>query len=344
MSMITIVGGGLAGLSLGIALKKRGFGATVHEALAYPRHRVCGEFICGVSKTSLQDLGVCDALRDARLLRTTAWFRGGECLYRAPLPVPALGISRYALDQRLADTFREAGGMLRTRERFGPKNGGGDVPEPPGVVWTAGRQVVRSEWIGLKMHALDLETRADLELHLGDHAYAGVSAVEDGRVNVCGLFRKRRGVRARKPDLLPAYLEASGLTHLAGRLRSGEPDPASACGIDSVDFTRTFDPPSRCYLGDTYSAIPPFTGNGMSMAFECAADALDPLARWLESRIAWPEAVGEIRASLHRRFRSRLTVARALHPFIYKPAGQSMLAIFAKARLLPFRTLFQMTH
>ena len=42
---VRIAGGGLAGLSLGVALARRGVEVEVQEALAYPRHRVCGEFV-----------------------------------------------------------------------------------------------------------------------------------------------------------------------------------------------------------------------------------------------------------------------------------------------------------
>ena len=55
---ITIAGGGLAGLSLGIALQSRGVHVTIHEASTYPRHRVCGEFISGVSEETLGTLGI----------------------------------------------------------------------------------------------------------------------------------------------------------------------------------------------------------------------------------------------------------------------------------------------
>ncbi|HZI32692.1 MAG TPA: NAD(P)-binding protein, partial [Candidatus Binatia bacterium] len=44
---ITIVGGGLAGLTLGIGLRRRDVPVTILEAGEYPRHRVCGEFISG---------------------------------------------------------------------------------------------------------------------------------------------------------------------------------------------------------------------------------------------------------------------------------------------------------
>ena len=49
MREIEIVGGGLSGLSLGIYLRRRGVPVRILEAGAYPRHKVCGEFVCGVS-------------------------------------------------------------------------------------------------------------------------------------------------------------------------------------------------------------------------------------------------------------------------------------------------------
>ena len=45
MRAVTIIGGGLAGLTLGIGLRQRGVPVTISEAGDYPRHRVCGEFI-----------------------------------------------------------------------------------------------------------------------------------------------------------------------------------------------------------------------------------------------------------------------------------------------------------
>ena len=54
---IQIVGGGLAGLTLGIALRKSEIPVTIWEAGHYPRHRVCGEFISGRGLEVLDVLG-----------------------------------------------------------------------------------------------------------------------------------------------------------------------------------------------------------------------------------------------------------------------------------------------
>ena len=73
---ITIIGGGLAGLALGIGLRLRGIPVTVYEATHYPRHRVCGEFISGRGQQVLRELGLEDVLREAGAIpATTAMFR-----------------------------------------------------------------------------------------------------------------------------------------------------------------------------------------------------------------------------------------------------------------------------
>ena len=57
-AMVTIAGGGLAGLSLAAGLRLRGIPVEVHEAGSYPRHRVCGEFISGLGQHILERLGL----------------------------------------------------------------------------------------------------------------------------------------------------------------------------------------------------------------------------------------------------------------------------------------------
>ena len=66
MREIEIVGGGLSGLSLGIYLRKRGVPVRILEAGGYPRHKVCGEFVCGVSSDVLAEMGISDVFAKAR--------------------------------------------------------------------------------------------------------------------------------------------------------------------------------------------------------------------------------------------------------------------------------------
>ena len=73
--------------------------------------------------------------------------------------------------------------------------------------------------------------------------------------------------------------------------------------------------------------IPPVTGNGMSMAFESAAAATDPLAEYSEGRLSW-EACGREVANRHRRlFQRRLWRANWLHRGLFSRFGEPMLAL-----------------
>src|SRR5204862_7913249 len=62
---INIIGGGLAGLTLGIGLRRREIPVTLWETGAYPRHRVCGEFISGQGQEVLARLHLREKLIQA---------------------------------------------------------------------------------------------------------------------------------------------------------------------------------------------------------------------------------------------------------------------------------------
>ena len=115
---ITITGGGLTGLSLAIALRKNGIPAVLHEAGSYPRHRVCGEFISGISQSTLRTLGIGETLADAQQHRSVAWFSGNSLLRENLLPEPALAISRHLLDDRLRQLAEDAGVEIHTGSRM----------------------------------------------------------------------------------------------------------------------------------------------------------------------------------------------------------------------------------
>src|SRR6476646_4798086 len=162
---ITIIGGGLAGLTLGIGLRRRGIPVTVLEAGHYPRHRVCGEFISGCGQQSLASLGLLDPLRSGALQAgTAAFFPPGQS--NPPirrLEQKAICISRFRLDSILAETFRAAGGELRENTRV-------DLSDlDAGTIRASGRRAHPIEdgyaWFGVKIHARNLPLVADLEMH-----------------------------------------------------------------------------------------------------------------------------------------------------------------------------------
>src|SRR5450432_1511510 len=117
---IIIVGGGLAGLTLGIALRKKEIPVTVHEAGNYPRHRVCGEFISGRGLEILGALGLKEKFlaADAIEVRSSIFFSGNSKSPVRQFPAPALCLSRFVMDKLLADEFQKLGGELQTGARW----------------------------------------------------------------------------------------------------------------------------------------------------------------------------------------------------------------------------------
>ena len=230
--------------------------------------------MAGIDVTTLQRLGIAGHFHDVLHHRTTSWFRHGREVRRDQLPSPAYGISRYTLDARLADSFRALGGELTLGQRAKLKQ------SEPGLIWAAGRRRAQGGWLGIKCHCRGFPLQADLEVHLGSLGYAGASAVEDGWINVCGLFRVRSDLKCRKEDALLRYAEASGMESLADRLRSAPKREGSFTATAGMTFSRLWQLPDTPVIGDALSVIPPFTGNGMTMAFESAFLALNPLVKY----------------------------------------------------------------
>ena len=335
---IEIIGGGLAGLTLGIALRRRGVPVTVHEAGDYPRHRVCGEFITGLDRSTIEGLGLTTVLSDALRHEEVAWMTGGSTAHIQRLPSPALALSRHELDARLARQLVTHGGTLVTRSRIT------DTSTLPGRILATGRRrAADTGWIGLKVHVRGLSLIRDLEMHLGRQCYVGLTRIERDAVNVCGLFA-RRSIRAHGAPLLLKYLSAGGRSSLASRLSAAAVEADSFCAVAALGFDQGVDAREGIALGDAAAMIPPFTGNGMAMAFQSVETALPALLAYARGDLEWPAACRVTRIALRRRFRVRLASAGALHPFLLRPRRQRCFALLGRTRLLPFGSLYAALH
>jgi flavin-dependent dehydrogenase len=333
---ITIAGGGLAGLTLGIGLRRLGIPVAVWESGHYPRHRVCGEFISGNGSAVLERLGLRDLFKKAGAIEaSTAQFIAEK--NHSPvreLTGRALCLSRYAMDDLLAKEFQRLGGDLRENTRWNSR-------EIEGVVHAGGRRPRATErgwrWFGLKIHARGIALAADLEMHISPSGYVGVNRINDGEANVCGLFRARPGEA--QPESRLERLRGEPGSALRERLASAQFDERSFCAVAGLSL----EPQSAAEkeiipIGDALTMIPPVTGNGMSMAFESAEIAIAPLAAFSRGELGWNEVCAQIASDCDAAFAQRLAWARRLQWLMFSPLLRSGLG----SALLNSETLWRL--
>ena len=341
---ITIVGGGLAGLTLGIALRQRNVPVALWEAGHYPRHRVCGEFISGRGQASLVRLGLYDVIKQAGAImaRTVRFCTPAKAGRIRTLAQPALCLPRDKMDAMLAGNFRDLGGELREGRRWG------GAPDSEGVVLATGRrlQTVADgwRWFGLKTHVTGLALDADLEMHVSSRGYVGLCRQPGGIVNVCGLFRGKS---------TPAELAKGGRELLCGapgsllheQMSRATFVPDSFCAVAGINLKpQRAQLQGECRIGDALTMIPPMTGNGMSIAFESAELAVEPLVGWGRGEQAWGSTRQDVARQCDELLAVRLRWAAALQHLFMFPMLQGRLLAFVSRSDWLWRTMFSKTR
>lgn len=343
MKPITIVGGGLAGLALGIGLREHGIPVTVFEAGHYPRHRVCGEFISGQGRDELSKLNLESKMfaAGAQEAKTAAFFSPRIHGRPQALPRPALCLSRYVMDDLVAAEFVRQGGTLRQGQRWGE-------PFGEGVVRATGRRTAATSnewrWFGLKAHVRRIALAADLEVHLTPQGYVGLCCLNSDEVNICGLFRSRSAV----PDLSKTWctwLSGTEGSILHQRLAGADFLAESFCSVAGLQpIPQNSQDGSECRVGDAITMIPPLTGNGMSMAFESAALVTAPLTAYSRGEMSWRETCHTAARRCAHRFGRRLRWSGWLQGALFHPtAADPLIWLGTRCKGL-WRILFNRTR
>jgi flavin-dependent dehydrogenase len=341
---VTIIGGGLAGLTLGIGLRRRGVPAVILEAGRYPRHRVCGEFICGRGQEVLARLGLRELMfaAGATSAKTAAFFSEDRHSPIRQLEPPAWCLSRLVMDEALARHFRQAGGELHEDSHRSATDAG------EGIVCAKGRPVEPVEdgwrWFGVKVHARNLMLESDLEMHSFTGGYVGLCRLRDGVVNICGLFRKRVGSQGSLGGWRQ-MLSGARDSVLHRRLENMSCEQDSFCSVAGLALKpRKASGQGSLCIGDALTMIPPVTGNGMSMAFEAAEMAIGPVAAYSRGEVSWKQACRTFARACDAAFARRLAWARLLQWFMFAPLWRGNLGTFALQSRCLWRVMFAMTR
>ena len=339
-----IVGAGPAGSTLAALLARRGISTVLIDRDTFPRDKLCGEFLSYDALPILTPLGVTQALDERRVPGISVCrVIGRTTTYDFELPRAARGVSRLFLDDLLLRTAISSGTIDRTGWTATRISSGSVDVERDGQTSTITARVVIGAWgrwgrfdtqlsrhfvrdrthrnFGFKRHYRSGQPAAGtIALYSFDRGYLGVSPVEDGLTNICGL------------------VHASRLTGLKGRwdsfittIRSEEPpldemyarhEPAQEGFLSSEPVI--FRPRSPVVdgivmVGDASGVIDPLTGNGMAMAIQSALLAA-PFVTRLLTDAGRSSTERAYRSAHHRFFASRIRWSRGIAKLLSHPA------------------------
>lgn len=331
---LLILGGGPAGAAAAIALARHGRRATLIERQRETGDAICGGFLSWHSLSVLRGLGA-EKLRGATVARLRLFSPTG--MAEAPLPRPALGVSRHQLDSTLLDIAEGAGAgvergvTVREAEGSRLRLADGCELEAAHLLLASGKHDVRGHGrpraaddpaLGLRVRlgpgsGLDRLVGDSIELHLFDRGYAGLVLQEDGTGNLCLAVRKSRLAEAGGPAALIAAIGAE-VPALGERLAWLDP-AAEIDAIAAVPYGwRTAETAPGIYrLGDQCGVIPSLAGEGMGIALASGVAAAEALRRG--------EGSAEFQQSFARRTRRPIMIARAILALAERPRSAPIL-------------------
>lgn len=354
---VAIIGGGLAGCMAAIVLAQRQHRVVLLEAGEYPRAKVCGELLSPESVTLFKRIGFLpyvQALHPTTIetLRITAP-DGTE--WRSRFPAPALGLSRYALDQALATFAVRCGVTLADKTQVtaiegsladgfcisARVRGGTTAVNAASVIATYGkrshldRALARSyaheqqPYIGLKRHFRGAPLPHHIDLHVFKGGYCGISQVEDGRTNVCLLAEQAvfQTVVGHVSPRIEAFIDwiCSQNRALGRWLADAEPLYPDWLSIGQVTLqTKAPIDGDILFAGDSAGMIAPLAGDGMAMALHSGAIAAQHIDGYLRHEFEAAALKQRYAQQWQRTFARRLQLGHALQSIMLRPRALSL--------------------
>lgn len=357
---VAIIGAGPAGSTAAAALARRGLQVVLLDRDSFPRDKLCGEFFSYDAVPILEALGAAafpGRIGAPPISRCRVF--SGTSSREFELPRPAFGISRLALDAELLRLAREAGATvvekamvakiedesleylkegephrLRSRAIIGAWGRWGRLDRALGRPFVADRV---HRHFGFKRHYVSTSGLTDtIELHSFDRGYLGVSHVEEGRVNICGLVHHSRLSQLKGKWEHFSELLGAGNDLLRDRFTAGPP-AGEFLSSEPVIFSGKRPVEGAVLLaGDAAGLLDPLTGNGMAMAMQSGLLVASYVPQYLVDR-----STARYEEAYHQLFDARVRWSRRIAFMLSRPslvAAAVALLPRASGRVLTRRT------
>jgi flavin-dependent dehydrogenase len=286
---VAIVGAGPAGLALAIESASRGFSTVVLERHALPCDKACGEGLMPSGARALEALGVRNLLSedDCAVFQGIRYVQEDGSQAQARLSGGGLGVRRVALNAAMAQRARSAGAEIRERTALRshvPTEQGFELSTDAGTL--TARLLVAADGLasplrrergldapvsgpgryGMRQH-FRLPPWTDwVEIHFAPDVEAYITPVGRQRVGVAFLWEHAKSLEKVSFD---SWL--SRFPRLEERLRGAAPD-SEVMGAGPLERRARRQVEDRfVLLGDAAGYVDALTGDGVSLAFKCAA-------------------------------------------------------------------------
>ena len=353
---IAVIGAGVAGSTAAALLAQRGLRVILIEKGAYPRQKVCGEFLSPEGAGVLRRLGVWPQIEAHHPPRIDGFIlSAGRRQTRHRLPAPGWGVSRWVLDHVLWEHAKRSGVMTQERCTVAQVTGDSQrgfaltvqqagrssIPiQARAVLCAAGRQWQprgqqstspnreRARFVGLKAHFRGVALARHVELHTIRHGYCGMVEVAGGVTNLCCWIE---AMALRRAGGTPDHLLASALvenSRLRLRLQRAK-QISTPWTTTSFTYGRTVAPVASeiWNIGDCAAMVAPLTCDGMGMGLRAAELAATMMLVVFGQESALDQATAEYARRWRREFLPRLRWGRGLEAMLLRPGLASLSCV-----------------
>lgn len=337
-----VIGGGPAGATAAFLLARAGRSVAVLEKAAFPRGKVCGEFIAA---SGLRRAGLPEAACSAPIRRLELW--AGRAALGAPLPSPhARAVARETLDAHLLERAARAGAEVRQPAKalriFRRNHGIGVITQDleldarvviaahgswePGALPTQPRRhrPERSDLLAFKARftGCDLPPHAIVLVPFAG-GYGGIVGLGDGAATFACCVRRDALDACRVPGMPAGECVLRLALQASGRMRSAFARAARQGAWRAAGPLRPGARPlfrERVFaVGNAAGELHPIVGGGVAGALESAVLLCEAiLAGGSEQQIASRYA-----AAWRSRFASRHRVSALLANLAMRPWPQA---------------------